>query len=352
MDLRVSVQKSFGLFQLKVDFALSAARIGIFGESGSGKSTLVNLIAGLSMPDGGSIFLDGECLFSDREEIHVPPERRRIAVVFQQPYLFPHLTVKGNLLYGYRRCAIENRNIDFDSLVEVLKIQPLLKRGVNHLSGGEKQRVAIGRAILSNPRLLLLDEPLAGLDENLKFEIIPYLNNVCEKFAVPFLFISHSMMEMRLMTEKVVVLHQGKVREETTADQLARRKIGYSRLGYLNLLKLKSPRKTDGLVAYRWGGTEFLLLLPDGAAEDSVFELSARNIFLTKKVPEKESSRNVLKCKVANLFVVGGETGIEMECGGDRLIAEIGNEGARELDLREGMDIYAIISPSALRPFR
>lgn len=349
MDLKLSVQKSFGHFHLKVDFALSAARIGVFGESGSGKSTLVNLIAGLSMPDAGSIFLDEECLYSDREGIYIPPERRRIAVVFQQSYLFPHLTVKGNLLYGYRRCAMGNRKINFDSLVEVLKIQHLLKRGVNHLSGGEKQRVAIGRAVLSNPRLLLLDEPLSGLDENLKFEIIPYLNNVCEKFAVPFLFISHSMMEMRLMTEKVIVLHQGKMVEETTADQLARRKIGYSRLGYLNLLKLRFPRKTDGFMAYRWGGTE-LLLLPDGAAEDSVFELSARNIFLTRKVPKKESGRNVLQCRVAHLFVVGRETGIEMDCGGDRLIAEISNEGARELDLREGMDIYAVISPSALRP--
>jgi molybdate transport system ATP-binding protein len=136
MDLRVSVRKRFSHFQLKVDFALSASRIGIFGDSGSGKSTLVNLIAGLSLPDGGSIFLDGECLFSDREGIHVPPERRRIAVVFQQAFLFPHLTVKGNLFYGYRRCAAENRHIDFDSLVEVLKIRHLLKRGVNHLSGG------------------------------------------------------------------------------------------------------------------------------------------------------------------------------------------------------------------------
>jgi molybdate transport system ATP-binding protein len=349
MDLQVSVQKNFGPFELRVDFALSASRIGIFGESGSGKSTLVNFIAGLSMPDTGSIFLDGECLYSDREGIFVPPERRRIALVFQQAYLFPHLTVKGNLLYGYRRCAAGDRNIDFDSLVDVLKIQHLLKRGVNHLSGGEKQRVAIGRAVLSNPRLLLLDEPLAGLDENLKFEIIPYLNTVCEKFAVPFLFISHSMMEMRLMTEKLIVLHQGKVAEATTAEQLARRKMGHSRLGYLNLLKLKSPRKADGFLAYPWGGTE-LLLLPNGAAEDSVFELSARDIFLTKKAPEMASGRNVLQCRVGNLFVAGRETGIEMECGGDRLIAEISSEGARELDLEEGMTVYAVISPSALRP--
>jgi molybdate transport system ATP-binding protein len=349
MDLRVSVRKRFSHFQLRVDFALSASRIGIFGESGSGKSTLVNLIAGLSMPDAGSIFLDGECLFSGREEIYVPPERRRIAVVFQQAYLFPHLTVKGNLFYGYRRCAVENRNIDFDSLVDVLKIRHLLKRGVNHLSGGEKRRVAIGRAVLSNPRLLLLDEPLSGLDENLKFEIIPYLNNVCEKFAVPFLFISHSMMEMRLMTEKVVVLHQGQAVEETTADQLARRKIGFSRLGYLNLLQLKSPRKTDGFLAYPWGGTE-LLLLPDGAAGEGVFELSSRDIFLTKKAPEITGGHNVLRCKVANLFVVGRETGIEMQCGGDRLIAEITSEGARELGLTEGMELYAVISPASLRP--
>ncbi len=190
MELRVALKKRFGSFLLDVDVTVRGERVGIFGPSGSGKSTLVGLIAGLSKPDQGAIVLDGEPLFDSDKGLNVHAEHRRMGMVFQRPSLFPHLSVKGNLLYGYRRCAPQNRKIAFDDVVEVLQIKRLLDRGVKHLSGGEKQRVAIGRAVLGNPRLLLLDEPLSALDDNLKFQIVPFLKNVCKAFTIPYLFIS------------------------------------------------------------------------------------------------------------------------------------------------------------------
>jgi molybdate transport system ATP-binding protein len=150
------------------------------------------MLAGLIQPDDGEIFLDGQCLYSSTRRVNMAPERRRIAVVFQHHTLFPHLNVRSNLLYGFRRSSPENRTVDFDTLVDVLKLGNLLDRGVNNLSGGEKQRVALGRAVLANPRLLLMDEPLTGLDDNLRFQIIPYLKSVGERFNIPYIFISHS----------------------------------------------------------------------------------------------------------------------------------------------------------------
>lgn len=348
MLLEVTATKSFGAFTLRADFSVSGERIGIFGESGSGKSTLVNLLAGIAAPDDGSISLDGQCLYSRPRGINLSPERRRIAIVFQNPHLFPHMTVKGNLLYGYKRCAPENRRVEFDPLVEVLKLEGLLERGVNNLSGGEKQRVAIGRAVLSNPRLLLMDEPLSALDDDLKYQIIPYLTAVCGRFGIPFLFISHSLMEMRLMTDSVVVFEKGRAAGQTSAEELARRRMESSRVGYINLLRLGRPRKSDGLYTYSWGGGE-LLVSAGKEGEDAIFELSSRDIILFKRHPQAISARNLLPCRVVRTFEAGSKTGVELECKGLRLIAEVVREAAVELDIRGGNDVYAAIKASAFR---
>ena len=209
MKLRMRAAKSFGGFTLTTDFTTEGERIGIFGNSGGGKSTLVNLLAGLLKPDSGEIILDDICLFSDSRGINLPPEKRRIAMVFQQHCLFPHMNVRNNLLYGFKRSPPHQRRVDFDALVALLKLGELLGRGVTNLSGGEKQRVALGRAILANPRLLLMDEPLSALDDTLRFQIIPYLKSVSEHFGIPYLFISHSMVEMRLVTDTVLVVERG-----------------------------------------------------------------------------------------------------------------------------------------------
>ncbi|HEY6873226.1 MAG TPA: molybdenum ABC transporter ATP-binding protein [Geobacteraceae bacterium] len=308
----------------------------------------MNLLAGTMAPDDGSIHLDGECLYSRERGINVSPEGRRIAIVFQHPHLFPHLSVKGNLLYGYKRCAPENRRVSLDSVAGVLKLEELLERGVNNLSGGEKQRVAIGRAILANPRLLLMDEPLSALDDQLKYQIIPYLKGVGEEFGIPFVFISHSMVEMRLMVERVIVFAQGRIIQQATADQLARQRMDTSQVGYINLLRLRNPRPAGDLYAYPWGSGELILSFR-ARHPDSLFELSSKDIILFKKHPEAISARNLLRCSVAGLFESGNRTGVELDCGGERLIGEVARQAARELEIRTGGEIFAAIKASAFR---
>ncbi|KUL23010.1 molybdenum ABC transporter ATP-binding protein [Chlorobium limicola] len=348
MKLQIDVIKTQGNFTLQAAAAVEGQRIGIFGQSGCGKSTLVHLVSGLLQPDRGEITIDGETLFSSAKNISLPPEQRRIAIVFQQAMLFPHLGVKANLLYGYKRCRTANRRIDPTAIIEVLQLEPLLKRGVNRLSGGEKQRVALGRAVLSNPRLLLMDEPLSALDDALRFQIIPYLKSVSAEFGIPYLFISHSVLEMQLMTDRILVMKEGKVTEETTPDQLARNRMAASQTGYLNLLHLHRPSMQNGLYSYPWGTGS--LLVSDGIAEKtSLFELSSRDIILFKQHPEAISARNLLECTVMELFRSDGRVGVVLSTFGEKLIAEIVRSAADELDITEGSTIFAAIKASSFR---
>ncbi len=348
MQLSLTAEKRFGEFNLSTDFTVSGDRIGVFGISGSGKSTLVSILAGLLEPDSGEIVLDGECLFSSKMRINLPPEQRRIAMVFQQHCLFPHLNVKNNLLYGYKRCPAKFRTIDFDALAAVLKLEGLLERGVTNLSGGEKQRVALGRAILANPRLLLMDEPLSALDDSLRFQIIPYLKSVSEHFGIPYLFISHSLLEMRLMTDSVLVFEKGCMVEQATSEQLARSRMGQSQVGYINLLKLGRPSQLNGLFAYPWGASR-LLLSVDAERDESMAELSSKDIILFKQHPEAISARNLLQCTVRSLFRSGRKIGVELDCAGTTLIAEVVQDAVDELGITTGSTIFAAIKASAFR---
>ena len=348
MKLRIEVEKIMGDFSLKVAANVTGERIGIFGESGSGKSTLIHLISGMMQPDNGEIFLDDICLFSNSEGITLAPEKRRIALVFQQAMLFPHLSVKANLLYGYNRCSAENKRIRPEALIDILKLQPVLQRGVKNLSGGEKQRVALGRAVLANPRLLIMDEPLAALDDSLRFQIIPYLKSVSEEFSIPYLFISHSLTEMQLMTDRVLVVNKGRLLEETTPEQLARKRMAQSQNGYLNLLRLADPLDQNGLYAYRWGKNT--LLISDGKAhKESLFELSSREIILFKKHPEAISARNLLECTVTEMFNSDERIGVVLSIQGQNLVAEIVRPAADELNITTGSTLFAAIKASSFR---
>ncbi len=349
MRLQLNLKKQFGSFFLKMDADISGERIGIFGDSGSGKSSIVNLVAGLLQPDKGEIFLDGEALFSSRDHLNISPEKRRIAIVLQQAMLFPHLSVKNNLLYGYRRCAEQHRKIKPDALIDLLKLEPLLHRGVNYLSGGEKQRVALGRAVLANPRLLLMDEPLSALDDKLRYQIIPYLRSVSEEFRIPYLFISHSVNEMQLMTEQILVVNGGALIEVTTPERLARNRMAQSQGGYLNLLHLADPVNQHGLFACRWGKNTLLVSTGANCSEKSLFELSSREIILFKKHPEAISARNLLECTVEEMFNSGGRIGIVLSADGEKLIAEIVQSAADELNITPGSPLFAAIKASSFR---
>ena len=349
MQLSVTAKKSFADFTLSTDFTISGNRVGIFGVSGSGKSTLVSMLAGLQEPDSGEIFLDGDCLFSSSKRINLRPEQRRIAIVFQQHSLFPHLSVRNNLLYGFKRCPAEHRSIDFNILVEVLKLEGLLHRGVNNLSGGEKQRVTLGRAILANPRLLLMDEPLSALDDALRFQIIPFLTSVSERFQIPYLFISHSLVEMRLMTDSALVFEKGVMVKQSSSEELARSRMGQSPVGYINLLELRNMTERDGMCAYQWQGGELLLSAGNRDAVSGLFELSSKDIILFKKHPEAISARNLLQCTVISLFESASKIGVELRCGEGTLIAEIVPEAARELGIEPGGTVHAACKASAFR---
>lgn len=348
MQLDVSLRKQQGSFQFQAEFSLTGQRIGLFGPSGSGKSTLMHLLAGLVKPDSGFIHLDGIPLFDKAKGINLPPEQRRVGVVFQHSHLFPHISVRRNLLYGWNRTPKAERHIHPEAIIEVLHLEHLLDRGVNLLSGGERQRVALGRTILTCPRLILMDEPLTGLDEELKFQIMPYLNSVFSRFDIPLLFISHSLLEMRLMTEQVLVVEQGEVKRQMATEELAQSAWAASRQGYVNLLRLGRPQPQGDLWAYQWGDTR-LVLTEQGENEENVFELDAREILLFKRHPEATSARNLLPCTVNKLFTVGNRVRVELQCDSETITVQIVPESMRELELEIGKEVVAVIKASAFR---
>src|SRR5215831_17605581 len=198
-------------FTLEVDVELGGDITAIFGPSGAGKTSLLDLIAGLRRPKSAVIELNGKMLCDTRNGINVSTRLRELGYVPQDLALFPHLSVRQNLLYG---CKAEDNGksmFSFDHVVDVLDIQPLVRRGVTELSGGEKQRVALARALLASPKLLLLDEPLASLDLSLKTRIIPYLARVRDEFRIPMLYVTHDRHEVLALADEIVVLVNGKV---------------------------------------------------------------------------------------------------------------------------------------------
>jgi molybdate transport system ATP-binding protein len=209
--LRVDVSKQLGEFSIEASFASEGRVTGLFGASGAGKSSLINMIAGLLRPDRGIITLDGETLDNTAEHIHVPVHRRRIGYVFQDARLFPHLNVRQNLDYGRRMNHLAGDPAARQRVIDMLDIGNLLDRRPGRLSGGERHRVALGRALLSQPRLLLLDEPLSSLDEERKEEILPYLMRLRDEAGIPMVYVSHDAAELRQLATEIVMLRRGRV---------------------------------------------------------------------------------------------------------------------------------------------
>ncbi|MGX9727631.1 MAG: molybdenum ABC transporter ATP-binding protein [Candidatus Electronema sp. VV] len=349
MLLEVNVEKHFGEFSVRAAFTLSSEQCGVFGPSGSGKSTLMHMLAGLLEPDSGSIRLNGQTLFDQARKINLPPEKRHVGVVFQHACLFPHLSVRKNLLYGLSRLPRQQRTVDVDQLIRVLRIEELLDRSVTRLSGGERQRVALGRTVLACPQLILLDEPLSGLDGQLKYQIIPYLRQVFAEFSIPMLFISHDLQELRLMTDEVLVMSKGLAEQTMPTEELARTSLGSGGRGYTNLLQLDAPEDLGRLIRCSWGGLPLMLLKSENPAAGQ-FALGARDILLFKKHPEATSARNMLACTVRRIYETEWLTGVELDCGqGGTLIAEIVPQSVEEMGLQPGSEVVAVFKASAFR---
>ena len=218
--LEVDIEKKLGAFSIAARFQASAGVTALFGPSGAGKTTIVNMIAGLLTPDSGSIKVGDTVMFNAAAKIDVPPYRRGIGYVFQEGRLFPHLSVRQNLDYGRRMSGRPRDTDEFARIVALLDIGHLLDRRPRLLSAGERQRVAIGRALLMRPRLMLLDEPLASLDAGHKREILPHLIRLRDESKVPMVYVSHTAIELRQIATNVVRLDAGRVIAVGGLDQL------------------------------------------------------------------------------------------------------------------------------------
>lgn len=208
--IEIKAQLNRKHFKLDVDLKLYERVNAIYGPSGSGKSTILGIIAGILKPDNGRVAINGECLYDSNQGINLPIYQRRVGLMFQDGKLFPHLTVAQNLGYALKFLPTDAQIFKLEEIVSLLEIELLLKQKPHQLSGGEKQRVALGRALISSPRILMLDEPLASLDERLKSQILPFLKLVANQINIPMIYISHSKEEILQITNHIIPIEHGR----------------------------------------------------------------------------------------------------------------------------------------------
>ena len=353
MTLSLSLTHRFDGFTLDAAFEAPPGVTALFGRSGSGKSTLVNAVAGLLRPDCGRIAVDETVVLDTERRIMLPPHRRRMGYVFQDGRLFPHLTVRQNLNYG-RWFAPKGPGADPGRIVDLLGIGTLLDRRPGALSGGEKQRVAIGRAILSNPRLLLMDEPLAALDEPRKAEILPYLERLRDELQLPMLYVSHSVAEVARLATTVILLDSGRVVAAGPADQVmsdpaSAPAMGLREMGAVITARL-AAHEDDGLTRLETGGGP--VWLPQVQARPGAtlrLRILAQDVMLATERPANISALNVLAGHVADIRPGEGPGAlIRIGIGDDMLLARITQRSVRALDLAPGRPVFAILKAVAV----
>jgi molybdate transport system ATP-binding protein len=354
--LYVSVTRRRPEFSLEARFEAPTPGItALFGRSGSGKTTLVNLIAGLLAPDAGEIRVDDEVLTDTRRGLAVPVERRRIGYVFQDARLFPHLSVLGNLRYGERR-ANSNAVIGLDEVVGLLGLGALLGRKPRQLSGGERQRVSLGRALLAQPRLLLLDEPLAALDVARREEVLPYLVALRDRLAIPMVYVSHQFDEVLRLANHLVLLEGGQVLAEGPVDELSlyselQSIVGPELVGAVveGLVTRLHPETGSAELAV---GTGTLLVslrdVPVGARVR--LQLLARDIILATQPVQGLSVRNALASTVIAMSDDGfGAVLVRVDVGGAIVLARISQNAWQALNLRPGDAVWTLVKAVSTR---
>ncbi len=355
MRIEIDVERRLGAFHLKSQFSCEAAVTALFGRSGCGKSTVLNLVAGLLRPDRGRISIGDRVLFDSASAVDVAPEKRRVGYVFQDGLLLPHLNVRQNLGYGRFFTPPAERWADFDRIVALLDLAPLLERRPQHLSGGEKQRVAIGRALLASPRLLLMDEPLASLDAGRRGEILYYIERLRDEVGVPILYVSHEIEEVVRLAGHMVLLSDGGVAAAGPVHELMsrielRRLIGRYEGGAVIEAKVAAQDLESGLARLAFKGGE--LLVPDVDAlvgEPLRIRIRARDVSIALERPKDIS---VLNCLPGRILEIGKDPGssvdVRMDVSGTPIIARITRHSAERLGLAAGKDVWALVKAVSL----
>ncbi|WP_422033558.1 molybdenum ABC transporter ATP-binding protein [Reyranella sp.] len=345
MSLEVDVDHRRGSFRLQARFTAAPGLTALFGRSGSGKTSLVSIVGGLIRPDRGRVAIDGQTLVDTERSLFVPAHKRRIGYVFQDSRLFPHFSVRRNLLYG--RWFVRGDGgaaADLGSVVELLGIGHLLERQPDSLSGGEKQRVAIGRALLARPRLLLMDEPLASLDEARRAEILPFIERLRDEAGVPILYVSHSVAEVARLATTVVILSEGTV----------------TAVGPVQDILPMADAADGGAVLdariVRHDETFHLSVLESAAGELQVPRLEAaigapvrayiraRDVMLSLQRPQEISALNVLAGRVVSIVPTStAQADIRLDCNGAVLVARLTAKSVDRLALIPGRPVYAVV---------
>lgn len=354
--IRVDVRKQLGAFALDIAFESDGGVIALFGPSGSGKSATIGLIAGLTRPDSGTITLDGRTLVDTAAGVVLPAHARRIGLVFQDAQLFPHLSVKQNLMFGRWFAPKAERRVAFDPVVETLGIGHLLDRRPGRLSGGEKQRVAIGRALVSSPRLLLMDEPLAALDADRKREILPLIERLRDEFAIPIVYVSHAVEEVARLANRVVVLAGGRVTaagavEDVFGETVAQAGESRFRRASFVTARIAGYDETWGLSELQHpAGTIWLAARAGDTGRDCRLAVRATDVTLATTRPTGLSVRTVLTGTVGRIEAGDGPlAAVTVDLAGHgHVLASATRKALDELGLAPGRPVFALIKTVAL----
>ena len=351
--LSLNFMQQQGDHQLEINLQIPAKGItAIFGVSGAGKTSLINAISGLTQPQRGRIQLNDRLLFDAEQKIALPPEKRRIGYVFQDARLFPHYRVRGNLQYG----MAPSMKAQFDSLVSLLGLETLLPRFPLSLSGGEKQRVAIGRALLTAPDMLLLDEPLASLDLPRKRELMPYLQKLAKQVDIPMLYVSHSLDEILHLADNVLVLDAGKVKafgplERVWSSSAMRPWLPVSELTSVLRVQVLEQHPDYPMTALSLGDQHIWVSRVNQPVKTPLrIRIASSDVSLALQPPQHSSIRNILPAQVVELLEVGDQVEVKLRIGISELWARITPWARDELGIRPDQWLYAQIKSVSVTP--
>lgn len=344
--LHIDVKKQLGTLPLEAHLDIPSQGVtALFGLSGSGKSSLINLVSGLITPDEGVIALNERELFNSAEKICVPIEKRNIGYVFQDARLFPHYTVNGNLRYGMKNTSKD----EFNYIVELLGIGHLLKRYPITLSGGEKQRVAIGRALLTDPEILLMDEPLSALDLPRKRELMNYLERLSKEINIPILYVTHSLDELLRLAERVVLLSGGKIEAYDVLENIWESPLFLpwkqeNEQSAVLSLPVFMHNPSYKMTALSIGDQHIWINQVETQINDNVrICIHSSDVSISLNKVEQSSIRNILYGRIVQILELENRVDLKLDIGGKHLWASISKWSFQDLALQLGQLVYAQI---------
>ena len=351
----INITYTRGDFKLQMNVDIPSGIVGVFGESGHGKSSLLKLLAGIENPDEGEIVVHGKTMFNKATGERVAARKRKVGLVFQEGRLFPHMSVRKNLLYGYHPSS----GIYFNEVIDLLELGGLLDRKPQDCSGGENQRIAIGRMLLSSPEILMLDEPFSSLDQRLRRNIIPYLIRIHEKYKLPILVVSHDICDLLMLTNQLMVIKDGGIAglgdyHDLLFDPVCSPLLMNGEETNAVRLKAESIDRVNGMTAFYYYSeypSNYLLidsdaeLMPD---DQLILNIPPSSISLSLERINFISARNQLEAVITGIKENGKRVFCQVDVGFP-LLVEITHQALIKMSLKEGMIVYCMFKTSAIK---